>query len=69
MSKNIYFLNEASDDYIDAVIIAQVSTRQQIEDAISKAKEVENYTWEDIVNSLPSDCEIHDRWSNEIIYY
>ena len=45
------------------------STKEEIESAIDKAKEIDAYTWDDILEALPSDCEIYDRWNNDMIYY
>ena len=66
---SIYFLKDMSDNSIDAVIISETSTKEDIENAIAKSKESPGYTWEDLVNALPNDCEIHDRWSHDIVYY
>lgn len=66
---NIFFLKDMSEDCVDAVIIAKTSTKEEIENAIKSAKQIGNYTWEDIIDALPYDCEIYDRWSSETIYY
>lgn len=66
----IYLLKDLEDNSADAVIIAKKSTTKDIEKAISKAKKIDAYTWEDIINALPSDCEIYDRWNDlKEIYY
>lgn len=69
MSKRIYFLNDMTENCVDAVIIAKTSTKEEIESAIDRAKEIDAYTWDDILEALPSDCEIYDRWNNDMIYY
>lgn len=66
---NIYFLKDMSEDCVDAVIIAKKSTKKDIEKAIKKAKQNDEYIWEDILKELPNDCEIYDRWNSEIIWY
>lgn len=66
---NIYFLKDMSEDCVDAVIIAKKSTKKDIEKAIKKAKQNDKYIWEDILNELPNDCEIYDRWNSEIVWY
>ena len=66
----IYLLKDLEDNCADAVIIAKKSTKKDIEKAIKKAKKIDAYTWDDIINALPSDCEIYDRWSNlDEVYY
>lgn len=69
MNKRVYFLKEISEGCIDAVIIATKSTKKEIEKAISKAKRNNAYTWDDIVEALPDDCEIYDKWNEEEICY
>ena len=66
---SIYFLKDLSEGCVDAVIIAKSSTKEDIENAISEAKKNDGYIWDDIKENLPGDCEVHDRWSNEEIYY
>lgn len=69
MSKRIYFLKDMSEDCVDAVIIATKSTKDEIENAIDNAKQIDDYTWDDITEALPEDCEIYDIWNEEEIYY
>lgn len=69
MSKRIYFLKDMSENCVDAVIIATKSSKKEIEEAIVKSKQNDDYTWDDIVKALPDDCEIYDRWNEEEIYY
>ena len=66
---NIYFLKDMSEDCVDAVIIAKKSTKEEIGNAIIEAKKIDCYSWDDILNSLPSDCQIYDRWNSEVIWY
>ena len=65
----VYFLKDIAEDCVDAVIIAETSTREDIVEAIERAKQKENYQWEDLVNELPDDCTIYDIWGSEIVYY
>ena len=67
--KKVYFLKDMCEDCVDAVIIATVSTKEEIEQAITEAKQSDCYAWEDILNALPMDCEVYDRWGSEVIYY
>lgn len=69
--KKIYFLKDLEEGTIDAVILAETSTLEEVENAIDEAKEIEDYAWEDLVEALPDDCEIYDYWNNEdkTIYY
>lgn len=69
--KKVYFLKDLEEDCVDAVIVATTSTLEDIKNAIYKAKELDDYTWEDLIESLPDDCEIYDYWNNEdkTIYY
>ena len=69
MAKGIYFLTDMSEDCVDAVIIAEMSTKEDIEKAITEAKQKEDYSWDNILEALPEDCEIYDRWNSEKIYY
>lgn len=67
---SVIFLTDLSEDTVDAVIITETSTAEEVEVAIQKAKEDnEDYQWDDLINSLPEDCKVYDRWSNEEIYY
>lgn len=69
--KNFYFLRDISDNLVDAVITSTTSTAKDITESINKVKENDDYDWHNIIDSLPADCEIYDRWSNNIqnIYY
>lgn len=65
----VYFLKDVCEDCVDAVIIAKTSTKEDIEKAIIKSKERPDYTWEDLINALPDDCEVYDRWSCDVVWY
>lgn len=65
----VYFLKDLCEDCIDAIIIAETSTKEDIEKAIEKSKQVDEYQWDDLVEALPDDCTIYDKWSNDIVYY
>ena len=62
--KKFYFLKDLYDGSVDAVIIAKTSTAEEIAEAIMQTKEKDGYEWADIVDALPEDCEIYDRWSD-----
>lgn len=66
---NIYFLKDLDEGCIDAVVIAKTSTKEQIQDAIYKARQTEHYTWDNILDHLPEDCQVYDKWNFETIYY
>lgn len=69
----IIFLKELCDDTVDGVIITKTSTKEDISCAITKVKTEypESYQWEDIIEALPEDCEVHSRWDLdcESVYY
>lgn len=65
----IYFLKDLDEGCVDAVVIAKTSTKEHIQDAIYKARQIENYTWNDIIECLPSDCQVYDKWNCDTIYY
>lgn len=69
MNKKVYFLKDLEENCVDAVIIAETSTSEDIRNAIYKLKEKEGYTWHDLLQSLPSDCILYDKWHSESIYY
>ena len=63
------FLKDLSEGTVDAVIITKTSTVADVETAIAKAKEKDDYQWEDLLEALPDDCEVIDGWSADIVYY
>lgn len=66
----VILLKDLAEDCVDAVIIASVSTTEDIEKAISKAKENPDYQWDDLLEVLPDDCMLYDKWNSlEIVYY
>lgn len=66
----MFLLKDLSEDCVDGVIIAKVSTKEDIENAISHAKENPFYEWEDLLNALPNDCILYDKWNDlEAVYY
>lgn len=65
----VVFLQDMLEASIDAVIIATTSGKEDIQKAINEAKRIECYTMDDIVQALPKDCRVYDKWSNEIVYY
>lgn len=68
--QNIFFLSDIDENNIDAVIISSTSTKSDIEKAIHNVKlSVEDYTLDNIIENLPSDCKLYHRWSSETVYY
>lgn len=67
----VILLKDLDEGCVDGVIIANVSTTEDIENAISKAKENNPfYEWDDLINALPDDCVLYDKWGNlETVYY
>lgn len=70
----IFLLKNLCEDCVDAVIISKGdnTTSQEIQKCIDKMKEDKfcDWQWDDIVNSLPQDCEIYDKWQDlEYIIY
>ena len=68
--QNIFFLSDIDGNNIDAVIISSTSTKSDIEEAIHHVKlSIEDYTLDNIIENLPSDCKFYHRWSYETVYY
>ena len=66
---NYFLLQDLESARVDAIIIT-TATKEEIKTAIAKAKEKEDYTWEDLVESLPSGTQVVDCFSAENrIYY
>ena len=70
----IFLLKDLCEDCVDAVIISKNDniTAQEIQNGIDKMKAVTDYDWQwnDIVESLPQDYEIYDKWQDlETITY
>lgn len=66
----IFLLQDLCEDCVDAVIVANVSTKEDIENAINKAKENPDYQWDDLLEALPNDCVLYDKWNGvEVVYY
>lgn len=55
----IFFLKNLTDGHIDGVIIAQESIKQDIIQALQKAKENPECTWDDLSKALPKDCSLY----------
>lgn len=72
MKKFITILKDLSEDSVDAIIISTKTTSEQIQECIDKAKSDNDGSWEwnDIVEALPSDCTVYDRWNADgtVIY-
>lgn len=67
----IVILKDMDEGSVDAVIVAQESTAQDIENAITRAKTNPDYQWEDLINELPKDCIVYDTWHGgfNTVYY
>lgn len=56
---NAIFLVDNYNNDVTGVIIAEKTSRQDIENIIDRLQEDgSDCTWEDLVNSLPEDCQI-----------
>ena len=65
---NIIVLKDMSLDMVDAVIVSEKTTKDDVQRIIDKTKSRNVY---DIENLLPNDCQIVDRWNvkwNEVWY-
>lgn len=75
MSKNVNItvLKDLESGETDAIILSNTTTKEEIETKISDAKEKfgMEWNWENLVDALPSDCSIYDKWSRsfEVAYY
>lgn len=62
----VFLLKDLSEECVDAVIVSKNDniTAQEIQERIDRMKERTNYRWQwaDILESLPRDCEIYDKW-------
>ena len=64
------FLKDLSECCVDAVIIAETSAKEDIQEAINTMKaEKSEHQWEDLLEALPDDCTVYDRWGSEEVYY
>ena len=71
----VTLLKDLCEDCVDAVIVSEKSTATEIQLAIDKMKQELDkkdlsYCWEDLLDCMPDDCIVFDRWSDlESIYY
>ena len=68
----ITLLEDYENDKVDAVIISETNTKEDINCIITqvKANNPENWTIDDIIEALPNDCEVWTRWQDlGIAYY
>lgn len=63
---NIILLRDMVEDTVDAVIITETSTKEEVQIAIEKVKSDSDWQFEDIVNNLPEDCSIYTVWGSDI---
>lgn len=66
---NYFLLQDLSEAEVDAIIITTAS-KEEIENAIAKAKETKDYTWETLIESMPEGTTVIDCFNNKNrIYY
>lgn len=66
---NYFILKDLGTGDIDAVIITKAS-KEEVLECISKAKMVEDYTYETLIENLPKDAEVVECFNkSNIIYY
>lgn len=68
---NIVLLKDLEENNVDAVIVTETSTASEIQLCIDQMKKDNDmYDFEDLLNCLPKDCILYDRWGNlEEVYY
>ena len=66
---NYFLLQDLEEGVVDSIIITTAS-KEQIENAIAEAKELDCYSWEDIQERLPEGTQVVDCFNNKNrIYY
>ena len=66
---NYFLLQDLSEGTVDAIIVTSAS-KEEIEEAIRKAKEVDDYTWEHLIESMPDNTKVIDCMNaNDRIFY
>lgn len=66
---NYFLLQDLESGKVDAIIITP-APKEEIVNLIAKAKETEDYNWEDLINSLPRDTYVVECFSEKNrIYY
>lgn len=72
---NIVLLKDLEENNVDAVIVAETSTTEEIKSSIKKMRidfwaKDEDWEWDDLLECLPKDCTVYDRWGKlgEIYY-
>lgn len=64
----LFLLKDLYGDCVDAVIVAKNDniTAEEIQNSIDETKEKYggDWQWDNIVNGLPKDCEIYDKWGD-----
>lgn len=68
----VVWLKDTEEGTVDAVIVSNVTSAKEIEKCIQKTKNEKagDWQWEDIIECLPLDCIVYDRWNNaEAVYY
>ena len=64
-------LRDLCEDTVDAVILYETSTVEEIQNCIDNMKEsTPDYTWDDLVDCLPADCVVYQTCcGTEKVYY
>lgn len=64
----ITLLKDLSTGEVDAVIVSESTSSEQIQEVINNAKAEKEceWQWDDLVECLPDDCNIVSKWSREL---
>jgi hypothetical protein len=71
LMENIILLKSLSDNDVNAIIISETTSGDDIQKIIDEVKS-ENEEWQcdDILNRLPDDCEVYVTWGcTETVYW
>ena len=71
LTENIILLKSLSDDDVNAIIISETTSGDDIQKIIDEVK-AENEEWQcdDILNRLPCDCKVYVTWGcTETVYW
>ena len=68
---HIYLLTDYEDMKVDAVIMAETATIEEIREAIAKVKARDEYGLADILFNLPADCKVYSKLYGNVhsVYY
>lgn len=64
----VFLLKDIEEGTVDAVIIAENSTAEEIQSAINKVKEEKSgsYQWSDLISALPVGCKVISAFGNNL---